>query len=531
MVLNAQRITLWAAVALLLVIGAAPLLAMLTASVTIDGKPSLLHYQALASSRRAWVLLAQSLTLSSLTALCGTGLGVPLGVLLGKTDLPLKHLFVVLFTLPLLLPPYFLAVAWSHVLGREGWLSEIAGGSLAAVSSAWLFGLPGCVLVLTTVFMPVAMLLTMAYLKTVDPRLEEAGRLVARWPRVLYGITLPMIRPGLAWGALLVFLLAVGEFSVPMYLRYDVFPVEILTQFSAFYDFGAATAAAVPLALLTVTVLIGEELFSGAPRQAMRGFMGAAEGSLIRLGAAGTGWLTGVGLVCVVLVILPLGELVLQTSPSDYVDALNRGGDSLLHSLVYAASGATLLTLLGFFCGYLIHTHALRAWRWVDFLTLLLLVLPSPVIGIGLIGLWNRPATDWIYGTPMMILLGYMAQYLALTSRTTAAALAQIPASTDEAALVTGAGWFRRLLTITAPLAGPGLLAAWLVAYIFCLRDTGIAMLVYPPGHDTLPVRIFTLMANSPEGLVAALCVLMMAATFLPLAPLGLIMKSWGRSS
>ena len=111
MVLNVQRITLWAAVALLLVIGAAPLLAMLTASVTIDGKPSLLHYQALASSRRAWVLLAQSLTLSSLTALCGTAIGVPLGILLGKTDLPLKHLFVVLFTLPLLLPPYFLAVA------------------------------------------------------------------------------------------------------------------------------------------------------------------------------------------------------------------------------------------------------------------------------------------------------------------------------------------------------------------------------------------------------------------------------------
>ena len=186
---------------------------------------------------------------------------------------------------------------------------------------------------------------------------------------------------------------------------------------------------------------------------------------------------------------------------TDYVDALSRAGDSLFHSLLYAAIGATLLTLLGFFCGYLIHTHALRAWRWVDFLTLLLLVLPAPVIGMGLISLWNRPATDWIYGTPVMILLGYLAQYLALTSRTTAAAIAQIPASMDEAAAVTGAGWFRRLSMITVPLARPGLLAAWLVAYIFCLRDTGIAMLVYPPGHDTLPVRIFTLMANSPEGL------------------------------
>jgi len=529
-VLNAQRITLSATVALLLIIGAAPLLVMFAASLTIDGKPSLAHYQALVSSRRAWVLLTHSLTLSSLTALCGTVIGVPLGVLLGKTDLPLRHLFIVLFTLPLLLPPYLLAVAWSAVLGREGWLSEMAGGGLGEVSSAWLFGLPGSVLVLTTVFMPVAMLLTIAYLKTVDPRLEEAGRLIAPWPRVLREITLPMIRPGLAWAALLIFLLAIGEFSVPMTLRYDVFPVEILTQFSAFYDFGAATAAAVPLAFFTVTVLSVEGLFLRAPRPSLRGFMGEAERSVIRLGAAGTGWLAGAGLLCVVLVILPLGGLVLQTSATDYVVALNRAEDSLLRSLLYAAIGATLLTVHGFFCGYLVHTRALHAWRWVDFLTLLLLVLPSPVIGIGLIGLWNRPATDWIYGTPMMILLGYLAQYLALTSRTTAAALAQVPASMDEAALVTGAGWFRRLSTITAPLARPGLLAAWLVAYIFCLRDTGIAMLVYPPGHDTLPVRIFTLMANSPEGLIAALCVLMMAATFLPLAPLSLIVKRWGRA-
>ncbi len=208
--LNAQQITLSAIAALLLVIGVAPLLAMFTASVTIDGTLSLMYYQALVSSRRAWALLGQSLTLSSLTALCGTGLGVPLGVLLGKTDLPLKRLFVVLFTLPLLLPPYLLAVAWSVVLGRGGWLSEMAGVSLAEVGPAGLFGLGGSVLVLTTVFMPVAMLLTMAYLRTVDPHLEEAGRLVARWPRVLCGITLPLIRPGLVWAALLIFLLAVG---------------------------------------------------------------------------------------------------------------------------------------------------------------------------------------------------------------------------------------------------------------------------------------------------------------------------------
>jgi iron(III) transport system permease protein len=169
-VLNTQKPALLITVALVLVVGVAPLLAMFTASVTIDGKVSLLHYQTLVSSRRAWALLAQSLTLSFLTVSCAMLLGVPLGVLLSRTDLPLKRVLAVLFTLPLLLPPYLIAVAWVSVLGREGWLSRILGGTLTEVGSHWLFNLPGCVLVLTTVFMPVAMLLMIAHLQTVDSR-------------------------------------------------------------------------------------------------------------------------------------------------------------------------------------------------------------------------------------------------------------------------------------------------------------------------------------------------------------------------
>jgi iron(III) transport system permease protein len=41
-------------------------------------------------------------------------------------------------------------------------------------------------------------------------------------------------------------------------------------------------------------------------------------------------------------------------------------------------------------------------------------------------------------------------------------------------------------------------------------------MLVYPAGHETLPVRIFTLMANGSPKLIAALCIVMVIATLLP---------------
>ena len=233
------------------------------------------------------------------------------------------------------------------------------------------------------------------------------------------------------------------------------------------------------------------------------------------------------GTLCFLVVIMPLSVLLLQSMSFDaYSQAMTQASDSLLRSLTYAAVGASLLSVIGFLCGYLVHNKSLPLWLNIDSLTVFLFALPSTVIGIGLIRLWNRPTTNLIYATPVIIIFGYIAQYCALTSRITVSALVQIPPSMEEAAQVVGAGWIRRTARIVVPLARRGLLAGWLVAYIFCLRDMGISMLVYPPGHDTFPVRTFTLMANGPADLIAALCIIMILATLLPLGLLILVFKA-----
>jgi len=224
-----------------------------------------------------------------------------------------------------------------------------------------------------------------------------------------------------------------------------------------------------------------------------------------------------------VLVVAPILVLLIQSAGA-YEEAMQRAAGSLQRSVVYAAAGATLLAMLGFLTGYLVQTKAARYWRAVDTLTLFLFALPGAVIGIGLIKLWNTPLTNAVYATPLIILLGYLAKYTALTSRITVAQLAQISPSMEEAAQIAGAGWFRRMATIVAPLAGRGLLAGWLVGYLFALRDTDITMLVYPPSGDTLPVRIFTLMANGSPSLIAALCVIMIIATLLPAGLMSLVL-------
>ena len=522
-----KRVCLSVVVALIVVVGLLPILVMLGKSVSVGGRWSFGSYRAMASSPREWALLGKSLALAGLTAILATAVGVPLGVLLGKTNLPFRRGFATLFAIPLLLPPYVTAISWFDLLGREGLFARVAGQAAARVTSDWLFGLPGCVLVLFSTFLPIVMLLTMTYLRTVNPRLEEAAKLVARWPAVLKGITIPLILPGVFLAAMLVFLLALGEFGVPTFFRYDVFPVESFTQFSAFYNFGAATAAAIPLALITFLVLLVERLFLREKTYQLRPAPDAGGTALIALKPRGRSWLFGaVAALCAILVVAPLLVLVIQSgSASAYLDALSRAGDSLLRSLLYAAVGASALTVLGFFVGYLIHTRALPLWRGVDSLTIFLFALPSTVIGIGLVSLWNRPWTNVVYATSVIILLGYVAQYTALTSRITVSTLAQIPPSMEEAAQMVGARWFRRVSCIVAPMARRGLAAGWLVAYIFCLRDVGITMMVYPPGHDTLPVRIFTLMANGAPSLIAALCVIMIAATALPLGVLGFTLK------
>ncbi len=195
----------------------------------------------------------------------------------------------------------------------------------------------------------------------------------------------------------------------------------------------------------------------------------------------------------------------------------------ILPGILLSAMLVFLLTFLGFFTGYLIQTRGLRCWRSVDSLTLFLFALPGTVIGIGLISLWNRPWTNFIYSTPMIVILGYLAKYTALTSRISVTQLAQIPPSMEEAARIAGAGWFRRIALIVAPLARRGLMAGWLVGYIFSLRDVGITMLVYPAGQETLPVRISTLMANGSPQLIAALCMVMITATLLPAGVMWLI--------
>jgi len=513
------RTLLRSAVFAVFLIGALPLAVMLGRSFWVDHQLSAQRYVTLSESGHLWRLLGNSLTIAALTALACSAAGVFAGLILGRTDAKFRGLFVVLLTLPLVVPPYLLALAWTTLLGRDGLLANSLPPVLSERLYAGLFGLPGCVWILFCAYMPVVMLLTIVSLRTVNPHLEQAARLACGWPRVLLKITLPLASRGIALAFVLVFLLAMGEVSVPMFLRYPVFPVETLIQFSAMYDFGMASAAAVPLMLVSLLLILAERAFVDTQAGVISARIVSRRPLIIGLGSGRMPATLAVALIALLTTALPFLALLAASVPwHNYRDALQMAGDSIGRSLLYAAAGATMLTVLGLLCGYLITRRSLRIWRLLDTTTLCLFATPGSVIAIGLISLWNWPATNFVYGSATIILLGYLAQYLILPSRVSAVSLAAVPESLEHAARVAGAGWFATFWSIVLPAIAPGLIAAWLIGFVFCLRDVGITMLLYPPGEDTLPVRILTLMANGAPNLIAALSVCMVALTVLPVA-------------
>src|SRR4051812_6764051 len=118
-ILSAKKLTLWTAAVTLIGIGVLPLCVMLAASFS-----SVQNYTDTLGSGRTWALFCNSLTLAASTTIIAGIVGVALGVLFEKTDLPWRNVLAIVFSLPLLFPPYILAVGWFEVLGRGGILAR-----------------------------------------------------------------------------------------------------------------------------------------------------------------------------------------------------------------------------------------------------------------------------------------------------------------------------------------------------------------------------------------------------------------------
>lgn len=468
----------------------------------------------LALDTRQRTLLYNSALLASATAVLTTLVGVPLGFGLARVAMPRRAVLRIALAAPVLLPPYIVALAWVYVGGSAGAAAAVVGADLF---SGWTYSLPAAAVVLALVYYPIVMLATEAALRQMDPRLEEAALTAAAPRRVLARITLPLVAPAIGGAALIVFVLAISEFGVPALLRVRVYTTEVFTAFAALFDFGRATALTLPLLVLAggtsavAARLLGSRVIAGRRLGGATGVMDVAAWRLpVRLLSAAT--------IAIALVI-PMLVLLREAAGTSMYEAALGSWPSIRTSLFLAVVGATLVVAVGAGLGYARARTSSPVARLTDVLWVVLFAVPSTVVGVALIGLWNRPGpAGVVYGTSGMLLLAYLARFVPVAALIVGGSVRQVPFSHEEAAAVAGVGWLRTVSTVVLPQIARGLAAAWVVAFVFAFGELGASILVSPPGESTLPIRIYTLIANTPASVVAALALLQLAVIFLPLA-------------
>ncbi len=452
-----------------------------------------------------WKLLGRSLALAAAVTAGSLALGAPLGVLCGRTDLPGRRTVWLLHAFPMLLPPFLIVLGAFHLLGRQG----ILGGETTA---HLLFSDLGLGAVLVLVFAPVVTTLVAVAAQGVDPSLEEAGRVVARPLTVLFRIVLPATRPALALGAILVFSLAFAELGVPLFLRREVYPAAVFARLGGVgFAPGEAMALSLPLAPLALALVLLERRWCGRRSFAVLGLRGGERAKLplgrwrAPAGAA--------GLVVAALAVAPLATLFGRAAAGGGFAALAGWlGDSVWNSVAAGLATAALTTALGVVVGYEL-VRGGRLGAVLDGLLLFTFLLPAAVLGVGLIAAWNRPAVAGVYGSMAILVLAASARYGVVAVRGCAVAFGQSSPRLVEAARVHGVGYLRRLLRLVVPAHRRGVAAAFLLTFVFVMRDLETAVILYPPGGEPLTVRIFTLEANGPEPVVAALATLHVALT------------------
>ncbi len=466
---------------------------------------------ALLGDGRLWWLLARSFFLSLAVTLLALSAGVPLGVLFARASLPLSRLLFAAHVSVVFLPPFLPALGWFHLFGRQGFFGSERSAEL-------LFSEVGVVLVLAICFTPIITALTAIGVRGVEPSLEEAARLVGGPLRAATLVLVPCAAPAVALGAIVVFALAFSELGVPMFLRVDVYPAVVFARLGGM-DFapGEAAVFVLPLVVVALALFWLERRFAGRRAVAVLGSPARAREPLLR---AHPMTLVLASLAALASA-LPIVSLAAHAGTGAGLEEVSRWtGDATWNGLRASALAATAMTLVALVLGRGLAREGPGS-GWLDGLATLAFILPSSIVGVGIVGAWNRPATSWLYASFGILVVGLVARYSAVATRAFAAAVAQVPASLEDAARTVGAGYLRRL-GLLAGIARRELVATFVLALVFALRDLETAALFYPPGGEPLTVRIFTLEANGPPAVVSALAVLHVLIT-LAAASVGLV--------
>jgi len=508
-------------------------------SVRSDGGLTAAHYVRVLSDPPLQKALWNTVVLAFWSGLMALVIGAPLAWLTARTDLPFRRSIQSLVMASFVTPPFLGAFAWVMLAGpNAGYLNRLYRELTGAVDPLLnIFSMPGLIFVVAIYTFPYVYIMIANTLGLIASDLEDAaGILGAGRFQVARTITLPMVLPAILSGFILAVLQALALFGSPAILALPAGFHTVTTQLWSFFQYPPrveqAAAFSMPLLLATALLLLVQKRLLGRRGYAAVG----GKGGQRRVVALGRWRHPALGVCLAVLaaaVFLPYGILLkaafsrawaqpltwdnftLDNWSFTFLSVTTRSAivNTLELGVLTACVGAALATLLA----YVTNRRLVAGHQVLGFLAVAPVVIPGVVLAVALFVAYTRPPF-LLYGTLWILFLAYLTKEMPVGYSQSDATLRGIHPELEEAGRILGAGRFRVLREITAPLARSGIIATWCFVFIGVIRELSASIILFSPNTKVMSVVIFDLKEEGQFGAIAVLGVFMLVMTFVIVA-------------
>lgn len=464
--------------------------------------------------------MGDSVLVGALASVSATGVAGGLAWVMQRTTFPGRRLWNVGIWTVLLVPSYIVAVGWQVVLDRGGLLSSL--GLFSTPLQSLFFGPAGYTLVLAIRGVPFAYFAIAGSLAGLGRTYEDAVRVHGGGRLATLRVVVPMLLPSLFAAMIIVFAESVSDFGTAAVIAPSShFPVATYALYTALAsypaNFGLAAVIGIMLvAAVSIALVIQARFTRGRSYAVLGGRTRLADPqNLSRKGKLGS-WLFMVGFFLAALVVPILGAIsssLLTPFSSFSLSHLTltayRGifdertfGPPIALSFKMALINAGLALFLGaVIARRLAARRSDLVGRVLNVTLLAAIALPGLVLAAGFIFAYNLPLLSSVgihlYGTLIVLGMGYLAGSLPSTSRVLLGPMTQIQGTLLSAARVHGAGLVQSWRKAVVPLIAAALAWAWLFSFATTFLELPASELLAPPGRQTVSVAIIQVLNKS----------------------------------
>lgn len=412
---------------------------------------------------------------------------------------PVRLLIHVMALLPIVSPPFALAVATISLFGRSGIITRDLLGLRVDI-----YGLPGLTLVMALTFFPIAYIMLMGMMRALDPSLDEASANLgaSRW-RTFRKVTLPMLAPGIASAFLLLFVEALADLGNPLVLggNFTVLASRMYIAIIGEYNLTSGSVLAVMLLIPSLVVYFAQRYY--ADKASIVSVSGKPSGRHPEIGSRPVRWLllgtvlSVVGLIFLLYATIVVGSLtkllgVNHTFTLEHFESIlfGYGLEAVTDTVSLASIATPVAGLLGVIVAFLVVRRRFVGRGALDFGVMLGVAIPGTIFGIGYLLAFNTPTEivgvtvfpkltggAAILGGAIAIVMVFVLRSAPGGLRSGVSSLQQIDPAIEEASVSLGASQAVTFRRITLPLIRPAFLAG--LIYSFARSMTAISAVIF----------------------------------------------------